>query len=84
MLNRRAHPRKLSVDSLQVELIVEVSPGPSNELFVLLMLRVPGRFEAQLWRFSEPQDPYDADWLPPFRLPKLSNTCSTDTAIQHH
>jgi hypothetical protein len=38
-----ASAKAFSVDSIQVELIVEVSPGPSNESFVMLMLRVPWR-----------------------------------------
>ena len=32
------------------------------------MLRVPGVCEAQLSRFSEPQDPYDADKVPETEL----------------
>jgi hypothetical protein len=54
---------------------------------VLLLLRVRAVCEAQLWKFTEPQDPYDTDKEPEkemvtlFRSTNPLNTCGTNTAI---
>ena len=48
MSNGPPHPRELCVHNFRLEHIVEVPSGPSNELLVLLMLRVENYFQELL------------------------------------